>query len=195
MVLVLGAPLPGVDAHSRADAIAIALAPNQPKRDPVIRWRRVVAQQRRTIVHVDDERVDVAIVVVVAERGAAARLLLQQPAANLGACVPEAGALVHEHLLALLIARAESMFVDLGIDVPVRDEDVDFLVRSEARVALVARRVVVIPVAVIRKWASKWEIIATVFLCLNLARKRMYMFVVRHGVVECDRVEREIRAL
>ena len=94
----------------------------------MIQWlprRGVVAKQRRTIVHVDHEHVDVAVVVVVAEGSSAARFLEQQPAPDFGGRMPEPRALVEEELLPLRVARAEPVLVDLRVDVAVGDEDVE----------------------------------------------------------------------
>ena len=62
----------GNHAHARADGGAIALRSDQLDLDPVLLVAAIVAQQRRQIVHVQDQDVDVAIVVVVAESRAAA---------------------------------------------------------------------------------------------------------------------------
>ena len=60
------------DAHPRADGGAIALRSNQFDLDPVLLVAAIVAQQGRDVIHVQDQCVDVAIVVEVAESGAAA---------------------------------------------------------------------------------------------------------------------------
>ena len=50
------------------DRAAIALCSLQTKLDPVVSRRSIVAQQRRRLVHIHDEHVDVAVVVKIAER-------------------------------------------------------------------------------------------------------------------------------
>ena len=62
----------GDHAHPGADSGAIALGADQLDLDPVLPVAAVVAQQRRQVVHIQNQHVDVAIVVVVAEGRAAA---------------------------------------------------------------------------------------------------------------------------
>ena len=59
----------------RADSVAIALVPDQLHRNPVVRRRRDIVQQKSRAAQVHDEDVDLAVVVVVGEGGAAAHAL------------------------------------------------------------------------------------------------------------------------
>ena len=90
------------DANAGADRGAIALGADQLDLDPVLLVAAVVAQQRRHIVHVQNERVDVAIVVVVAESGAAA-----------GEAFADARSHRRGHVFELAIAQ---VLVDAGAD-------------------------------------------------------------------------------
>ena len=74
----------GDHAHAGADRGAIALGADQFDLDPVLLVAAVVAQQGRQVVHVQNQRVDVAIVVVVAEGGAAAGELFADAGSHLG---------------------------------------------------------------------------------------------------------------
>ena len=64
--------LSGHHAHARADGRAVAMGAQQFDGDPIILVAAVVAQKRRVIVHVQDQHVDVAVVVVIAKGAAAA---------------------------------------------------------------------------------------------------------------------------
>src|SRR6516225_1056107 len=57
----------GEDAHTRADRRAVALRSDELDLDPVLSVAAVVAQKRRQIIHIQNQGVHVAIVVVVAE--------------------------------------------------------------------------------------------------------------------------------
>ena len=99
---------------------------HQPQRDPVTAARRVVAEQRRRLVHVDDEHVDVAVVVVVAERGAAARFLDRQAAADSPATSRKRRpSRFRNSCLRCRYCVPSPCRADLGIDVAVGDEDIE----------------------------------------------------------------------
>src|SRR5579885_1403246 len=66
----------GYNAHARANRRSIALRSNQLDLDPVLRIAPVIAEQRRNVIHVQNKRVNVAVIVVVTERRAAARKAL-----------------------------------------------------------------------------------------------------------------------
>ena len=55
------------DPHSRTDGGAIALGSNQLDLDPVLLVAAVVVKQRRQVVHVQNQHVHAAVVVVIAE--------------------------------------------------------------------------------------------------------------------------------
>ena len=59
--------LAGRYAHPRSNRSTIALRPHQLQLDPVLFIAAVVAKQRRRIVHVQNQNIDIAVVVVVAE--------------------------------------------------------------------------------------------------------------------------------
>src|SRR6185369_4791718 len=93
----------GLDRYVCADGVAVADRPLKGNGDPPAAGR-VVAQERRTIVVVHDEHVDVAVVVVVAERRAPAGLRFEQRSANVTRDVAEASAAkIPEQLLALQV--------------------------------------------------------------------------------------------
>src|SRR6516164_804543 len=62
----------GEDAHTRADRGAVRLRPDELDLDPVLGVAAVIAQKRRQIIHIQNQGIHVAIVVVVAKSGAAA---------------------------------------------------------------------------------------------------------------------------
>src|SRR5207302_753773 len=63
---------PGPYTNASADGSAIALCADQLDLDPILLVAAIVAKQRRRVVHVQNQRVDIAIVVVIAEGRAAA---------------------------------------------------------------------------------------------------------------------------
>ena len=54
-------------------AVRLHLVPINLNLDPILFVAAVVAKKRRQVVHIQNHGIDVAIIVVVAERGAAAR--------------------------------------------------------------------------------------------------------------------------
>jgi hypothetical protein len=92
----------------------------------VVALRRVVPEKSRAVIQIEDDHVDVAIVVVVAERSAATRLLQEEPAAHFGGDVAKAFApQVPKQLLRLQVRRAQILTVDVGIHVAVCDEQIE----------------------------------------------------------------------
>src|SRR4029453_15755710 len=71
----------GFQRHSRADSVAIAGRAFEPNRKPIAAGR-VFAQQGWSIVHIHNQDVDIAVVVVVAERRSPAGLHFQQRASD-----------------------------------------------------------------------------------------------------------------
>jgi len=73
----------GMLASDNADASsnggAIALCADQLDLDPILLVAAVIAKERRWVVHIQDQSVDVAIVVIVAEGCAAAGEALADP--------------------------------------------------------------------------------------------------------------------
>ncbi len=62
--------------HGCAQGAAVAFGAFQANFDPVVAFRRVVAQQRRRLVLVHDENVEIAVVVEIAKGAAAAGVML-----------------------------------------------------------------------------------------------------------------------
>src|SRR2546425_6333511 len=72
---LLGLPTPsGGRSYAGADGAAIGLQTNQLDLQPSILIPAIIAEQRRGLVHVHDEHIDIAIVVEVAECAAPARM-------------------------------------------------------------------------------------------------------------------------
>ena len=61
--------------YLRADAVAVGFVPDQLHRDPVIRAGRSIVQQKGRRAQIHDEDVDLAVVIVIGEGGAAAHAL------------------------------------------------------------------------------------------------------------------------
>ena len=74
--------LAGDNADAGADGRAIALCADELDLDPILLVAAVVAKQRRRVVHVQNQCVDVAIVVVIAEGRSAAGEALADPGAH-----------------------------------------------------------------------------------------------------------------
>ena len=53
--------------HARPNGGAVALCPDQLDLDPILLVSAVIAQKRRQVVHIQNQHVDIAIVVVVTE--------------------------------------------------------------------------------------------------------------------------------
>jgi hypothetical protein len=110
--------------HSGADSVPVRRPTRKLQHDPVVPRIRVIAEERRPLVHVRDEDVCIAVVVEIAERGAAARSFDEQRASDFFRSVPETTrADVDEHLLPLTVRRATSRAIHLGIHVAVGDEE------------------------------------------------------------------------
>ena len=59
-------------AHPRSNRRAIAFGPDELELDPVLLVATVIAQKRRHIIHIQNQRIDIAVIVVIAKRRAAA---------------------------------------------------------------------------------------------------------------------------
>ena len=108
--------------HSRAcaDSGSIAFRTDKLQLDPVLLFPSDVVQQRREIVHVEDQDVHASVIVVVAECGTTARIAFGDSRAHRGRDVfetPVAEILVDEAWV--LEGLAEVVLIDLGVDVPV----------------------------------------------------------------------------
>src|SRR5205807_8869325 len=103
-----------------ADRGAVALSPNQLDLDPVVLVAAVVAQERGRIVHVQNQDVDVAVIVIVAEGGAPAGEALADPRTYPGGYVLELPvAQVPIHQAWHLERGVEVGLVDFRVDVAV----------------------------------------------------------------------------
>src|SRR6059036_1882163 len=72
---LLGLPTPsGGRGYAGPDGAAIGPQTNQLDLQPSILIPAIIAKQRRGLVHVHDEHIDIAIIVEVAERASAARM-------------------------------------------------------------------------------------------------------------------------
>src|SRR4029453_7896961 len=99
---------PCIDSNPRSNPVSIAFRTDQANRHPVVALRRVVPEKSGAVIQIEDDHVDVAIVVVVAERSAATRLLQEEPAAHFDGDVAKAFApQVPKQLLRLQIRRAQ----------------------------------------------------------------------------------------
>src|SRR4029453_9511724 len=115
-----------IDSNPRSNPVSIAFRTDQANRHPVVALRRVVPEKSRAVVQIEDDHVDVAIVVVVAERSTATRPLQEEPAAHFGGDVAKAfAAQVSKQLLRLQVRRAQILTVDVGIHVAVGDEQIE----------------------------------------------------------------------
>src|ERR1700761_3237035 len=112
--------LAGYHAYPRSDGCAIALGSQQFDLDPVLLVAAIISKQRRRVVHIENQNVDVAIVVVVSKRGAAAGILFAYPGTHLRRHVFEAPvAEVPVNQARVLEGLAEVVLVYLRINMAV----------------------------------------------------------------------------
>src|SRR5271169_4788342 len=112
-------------AHTPSNGGAIAFGSHQLDLDPVLLVASIIAKQRWRIVHVQDEGVDVAVVVVVAEGGAAAGKMLGDAGSHFRRYVFEAAiAEIPVNESRILVSLAEAVVINLRVDVSVDLNDV-----------------------------------------------------------------------
>src|ERR1017187_2790978 len=112
-------------AHTGANCGAIAFGSDQFEFDPVLLVTAIVTQERRQIVHIQDQSIDIAIVIVVAKGSATARKMLVDARAHRGGDdfeLPVPQIPVNESRI--LESLANLVAADLWIDVPVDLDDV-----------------------------------------------------------------------
>ena len=113
------------DAHASTDRRAIAFGPDQLHLDPVLPVASFVAQKRRQIIEVENERIDTAIVEVVAKGRATAGEALAYTGTHLRGDILEfAIAQVAIDDARVLVGFPEAIVIDLGINMAVDLEDV-----------------------------------------------------------------------
>src|SRR5882672_2992562 len=117
--------LAGDDAHASSDGGAIALCSDQFDLDPILLVAAVIAKKRRRVVHIKNQGIDVAIVVIVAERGAAAGETLADAGSHLGRNVFESPITqVFVYQTRVLVGLAGIVPLNLRVHVPIDLQDV-----------------------------------------------------------------------
>src|SRR5580704_19789407 len=110
----------GHDANARADRGAIARCADELDLDPILLVAAVIAQQRRRIIHIQNQHVDVAVVVVIAERGTATRKLLRNSRTHLRRNVLEssvAETAIHETWILELLSGVVPLYFRIHVAV------------------------------------------------------------------------------
>src|ERR1035437_10729658 len=111
--------------HPRSNSGAIALGSHQLDFDPVLLVAPDIVKQRGKIVHIQDQDIHTAIVVIVSECGAPAGKTLADAWPHLRRNVLEAAiAKISIHQARILEGVAELVVVDLWIYVPIDLHDV-----------------------------------------------------------------------
>ena len=124
------------DAHARADRAAIRRDAHELQRQPVPSMlASIEAEEVRRVVDVVDEHVDVAVVVEVGERGAAAGFRSRSPAVRAVRVTSSKRPLPQVAVddLALLVARLGLQLLDFRIDVAVHEEEIEPAVVDRGR--------------------------------------------------------------
>ena len=125
MYLIHLCVIPGDHANPCADRRAIAFRSDQFDLDPVLLVAAVVPEERRNVTHVEDDHVDVAVVVIVAERGTATGIVLGNPRPHFFRNIlelPIPPILINQPRI--LVGLADVMRIDLRIHVAVDLSDV-----------------------------------------------------------------------
>ena len=114
-----------MDEHSRPNPAAIRLHSLKLDLDPVLLSRKIVSQQRRRLVHVDDENVYVPIVVEIAERAAAAGMKLCNSRPRFGAKLFERRiSQITKNDVGRFIGKIGQLALNFRIDIPRYNENV-----------------------------------------------------------------------
>src|SRR5262249_32781911 len=95
------------DFDARSDSAAVTARAFETQCDPMIPVATFISVKTRSIVHIDDENVDVAIIIEVAESGASRRLRRQQVAAKIARHLfelPAAGVAIEFFSLRIMLA-------------------------------------------------------------------------------------------
>src|SRR4029453_15733963 len=115
----------GSDRHARADPIAIAFAADQANGQPVLRIAASVLEETRGAIDVGDQRVEIAVVIVIADRQAAAGSWPHGRGAHRCCYLGErAVPCVLEQHRRFGIGLVELVLIDLGIDMPVDEQQI-----------------------------------------------------------------------
>ena len=111
--------------HPRANCAAIALGSFEPNLDPVVSGRRVISQQRRWLILIHHQDVDIAVVVEIPECATTAAVMGCESGARFIAnlCKSSVPQIAKEDWLAARGKTAEHT-LEFGIDVPRNVENV-----------------------------------------------------------------------
>ena len=117
------------DRHSRADGESVSCRGHGAHRHPVMLGRLPILQQRRGLVHVADDEIEIAVVVEISHGKAAADRRDLQARARAFRHVAESGAEVQEQLVLLAVGFAELReSVDVRENVAVGEEQIELSV-------------------------------------------------------------------
>ena len=111
---------PGDHAHTRSDSGAIAFRPNQFQLDPILQIAAVVAQQGRDVIHIQNQRIDVPVIVIISEsRAPTGESLADSGPHFCGNILELAFAQILVYEARILECLTDVVAVNFGIDVPV----------------------------------------------------------------------------